>query len=172
MAFNPSFSKFVSTPRESHDERGRFAKLYQRNSVLENSENIIEQVNLVQNSEHGTLRGLHWQLPPYDEKKIVTCLKGEIWDVIVDIREYSDTYCDWYGAYLNPSNRLQVRVPRGFAHGYITTKEQSGVLYFSDNVYSQVHEMGAKWNDSRFNIVWPLTPLLISKKDEEWPKFS
>jgi dTDP-4-dehydrorhamnose 3,5-epimerase len=164
---------FVGTHFSRFDERGSFTKLFGQSPVGEiKFEGKLRQVNYVRNELAGTLRGLHYQVGPFEESKIVHCIRGSVWDVVVDIRTDSSTYKEWYGEVLAPSQKNFMKVPRGFAHGYITLEDETELIYFSDNELSLEHERGIVWNDENINITWPVTPSRLSAKDQNWPKFT
>ena len=154
----------------SEDERGSFSKLFGQSPIGRISlENPILQVNHVKNKATGTLRGLHYQADEFSETKIVHCIKGSIWDVVVDVQPESPTYKQWIGRYLSASNMNFMIVHRGFAHGYITLEDETELIYFSDNELSIEHERGIVWNDATIGISWPIEPVVISLKDQSWP---
>ena len=115
----------------------------------------------------GTLRGLHYQLLPTAEVKVVRAVKGALWDVIVDLRAGSATYLKWFGAELNEENQLMMYVPRGFGHGFITLTDNVETLYSA--FYAPEAERGLRWNDPAVRIEWPLQPEEMSNKDRKWP---
>jgi dTDP-4-dehydrorhamnose 3,5-epimerase len=125
-------------------------------------------------SRHGVLRGLHYQLPPHPQGKLVRCVLGEIFDVAVDLRRSSATFGQWVGAHLSASNHQQLWVPAGFAHGFVTLSEHAEVLYKTTDFWSRDCERAIRWDDPELAIVWPLSPLagvspLLSEKDAAAP---
>jgi dTDP-4-dehydrorhamnose 3,5-epimerase len=120
-------------------------------------------------SQKGTLRGLHYQLPPSGEVKVVRCIRGALWDVIVDLRPDSPSYLKWFGEELTAENRKMMYVPRGFAHALITLTEDTEALYLVSNKYDPARERGVRWNDQAIGIDWPIAPVEISEKDGKWP---
>jgi len=161
---------FIGTHFSSFDERGSFSKLFGQSpgEKIEFEGNII-QVNYVKNKLAGTLRGLHYQVGTFAESKIIHCIHGSVWDVAVDVRPESPTYKQWTGNTLSASNMNFMRIPRGFAHGYITLEDETELIYFSDNELSMEHEKGVIWDDVSIGIKWPIEPVLISGKDQSWP---
>jgi dTDP-4-dehydrorhamnose 3,5-epimerase len=154
------------------DRRGFFARVF----CAEEFHRLgiatqFAQIDDVFNASRGTLRGLHYQRAPSAEVKIVRCLHGAIWDVIVDLRPDSSTFGRWYGAELNADNRLMMYAPRGFAHGMLTLADDSEVLYLASDFYDPGRERGIRWNDPHFAIAWPSGPTEISAKDASWPDF-
>jgi len=123
-------------------------------------------------SVRGVLRGLHFQTDPYAQAKLVRCTRGEVFDVAVDIRKESPTFGKWVSATLSESNRDMLYVPRGFAHGFVTTSDTAEVQYSVDNHYAPDYEQGIVWNDPEVNIRWPTSNPILSKKDANWPRLS
>jgi len=160
---------------EKHeDDRGFFARYWCRNEFAEHGldENIV-QINNSFCKQKGTLRGLHVQYPPKAETKIVRCIRGAIWDVIVDIRHNSYTYGKWFGIELNEVNRTMMYIPKGFAHGFISLTNDAEIIYLVTEFYSPEHEGTLRWDDSFHGIKWPINPTVISKKDRSakiWKK--
>ena len=148
------------------DDRGFFARLFcqQELSAYGLDVNIV-QVNNSQSVEKGTLRGLHFQRPPKTENKIVRCLRGAIWDVIVDLRKDSPTVGQWTALELSESNRRMMYVPEGFAHGFLSLKDDSELMYFVTEFYAPDQEGTVRWDDPVIGIEWPAEPVVISDKD-------
>ena len=150
------------------DERGFFARYYCENEF--NSFGLKTnwvQINNSMSKEAGTLRGLHYQRPPNAEAKLIRCLKGSIWDVVVDLRNGSDTFGKWFGAELSAVNRKMMYVPEGFAHGFVSLKPNSEIIYLVSEFYKPISEGTLIWNDRNLNIKWPFEPKVISKKDQK-----
>lgn len=148
------------------DERGFFARVFCENEFRElGLATAFVQVNNSLSANKGTLRGLHYQLAPKAETKIVRCIRGALWDVILDLRENSPTFGRWFGAELSTENRRMMYVPKGFAHGLVTLTESTEAFYFVDEFYAPKHERGVRWDDPKFNIQWPIEPAQISDKD-------
>jgi dTDP-4-dehydrorhamnose 3,5-epimerase len=155
------------------DVRGFFARYWCKNEFEEfGLDANIVQINNSMSRYKGTLRGLHFQFPPKAETKIVRCIYGTIWDVIVDIRESSPTYGKWYGTELNDNNRTMMYVPKGFAHGFQTLVDNVELLYFHSEFYSQKHESGLSYNDKTIAIDWPLPVSEISERDKSHPNLN
>lgn len=174
--------KFIETPlsgaylidlEKREDDRGFFARAFCVNEFdkVGIDRNIV-QINNSLSKDKGTLRGLHYQLAPYQETKIVRCIKGSLYDVILDLREESSTFGQWFGAELSAENRRMMFVPKGFAHGFITLEENTEAFYLVTQFYSFEHERGVRYNDSKFNIQWPIEPIVISDKDVKHPDFN
>jgi dTDP-4-dehydrorhamnose 3,5-epimerase len=154
------------------DHRGWFTETYS-NSSFKNSGIDLDfvQDNHSFSASKGTLRGLHYQLEPKAQTKLVRCTKGIIFDVAVDIREGSPTFGQWIGLELSAENKKQLLVPKGFAHGFMTLTEDVEVQYKVDEVYSPEHDRGIIWNDPMINIEWPIyIKPILSDKDEGAPK--
>ncbi|MBU6251550.1 MAG: dTDP-4-dehydrorhamnose 3,5-epimerase, partial [Cyanobacteria bacterium REEB417] len=116
-------------------------------------------------SRQGVLRGLHWQLPPHPQGKLVRCVVGEILDVAVDLRRSSATFGQWAGARLSAENHQQLWIPAGFAHGFVTLSDQAEVLYKTTDVWNRESERALRWNDPQVAIAWPLAQPILSDKD-------
>ena len=154
------------------DERGFFARLFCAKEFQEKglSPNIA-QVNNSRSVYAGTLRGLHYQLPPFAEDKLVRCIQGSIFDVVLDLRKDSATFGQWRAETLTAENRKMLYIPKGCAHGFITLEPNSEIIYFVSAPYSKEYERGVRYNDPRFNIAWPLVPKVISERDLAHPDF-
>jgi len=163
---------FIIEPEKLIDQRGFFARTYCLREFEAHGLNPqVVQCNISYNAKKGTLRGLHLQVPPNEEAKLVRCFRGAIYDVIVDLRPESKTYKEHFGVQLNPDNRLMLYVPEGFAHGFITLKDQSEVFYQMSEFYDPDNSRGYRWNDPAFNIKWPEKVNVISEKDRTYPDF-
>ncbi|CRX37472.1 dTDP-4-dehydrorhamnose 3,5-epimerase [Estrella lausannensis] len=155
------------------DERGFFSRLFcSREFQSKGLEEKVVQVNNSGSKHKGTLRGLHYQLPPFEETKLVRCIQGSIFDVVLDLRRSSPTFGQWHGEVLSQKNRRMLFVPRGCAHGFITLEDDSEIIYFVSEYYSKEQERGIRYNDPRFNIQWPIEPTVISERDLSHPDFS
>jgi dTDP-4-dehydrorhamnose 3,5-epimerase len=160
----------VLKPRVFKDERGYFFESY--NSRV--FESLVGQIQFVQDnqslSKHGVLRGLHYQTDPRAQTKLVRVLKGAIWDVAVDLRKDSKTFGKWFGLELSDENQLQLLVPKGFAHGFVTLSDSALVAYKVDEVYSKEHDRGIRYDDPFLKIDWPVkSDLILSEKDRSLP---
>jgi len=148
------------------DDRGFFARYFCEKEFSKYHLNTSwVQINNSMSLKTGTLRGLHFQSPPKSEVKLVRCLRGAIWDVIVDLRKNSDSYGKWFGANLTEENRTMMYVPKGFAHGFITLQPDTEILYLVSEFYEPEFEQTLIWNDPDIAIQWPLDPQVISQKD-------
>jgi dTDP-4-dehydrorhamnose 3,5-epimerase len=152
------------------DSRGFFSRLFCADEFLENGlNNNWIQCNVSFSAQAGTVRGLHFQRPPMSEVKLVRCVHGAIWDVIVDLRDSSPTFGCWHGEILDENNRAMIYAPEGFAHGFQTLTDDVEMLYFHSTRYSAPHEGGLRWDDPAVNIKWPLNVANISRRDREFP---
>ena len=174
--------KFIGTPLKDAyiidvepfcDERGMFARAFCRREFEEaGMKPEIAQCNISCNVRKGVLRGLHYQLAPFGETKIVRCTRGAIYDVVVDIRPESTTYLNWFGVDLTAQNRRMLYVPKGLAHGYETLADDSEVFYMVSTPYVPDFERGVRWNDPLFGIEWPIPDPLVSQKDAGYPDYA
>lgn len=154
------------------DDRGFFARVFCHKEFDHHKlETSFIQVNNSLSAKKGTLRGIHYQLHPKSEVKLVRCIQGSLFDIIVDLRIDSPTFGEWYGAELSAENRRMMYVPRGFGHAFITLEDNTEALYMVSEAYSPTHERGLRWNDPRFSIEWPIMPTVISDKDQNHPNF-
>lgn len=152
------------------DERGSFERIFCKQELESMGLNAnFVQSNVSHNIKKGTLRGLHSQVGGYEEDKLVTCISGSLWDVCVDVRKDSPTYCQYVSCLLTPENGCMLYIPKGCAHGYLTLTEDTTALYFVTQFYTPKSEKGYRYNDPAFHIEWPDvgTPIL-SKKDLSW----
>jgi len=154
------------------DERGFFARAWCRKELNDHGlEAQIAQVNVSFNTRAGTLRGMHYQLSPYEETKLIRCTRGALYDVIIDLRLGSPTYKRWMGVELSAQNHKILYVPAQFAHGFVTLDDNTEVLYFMSEFYTPDAGGGFRWNDPEFGISWPHAVEVISEKDANWPDF-
>ena len=164
---------FVVTPDVIEDERGFFSRAFCRNEFqLRELEANVAQCNISFNRTGGTLRGMHYQVPPHQEVKLMRCTMGAVFDVIIDLRPGSRSYLDWFGVELSAENRRMLYVPRGFAHGYITLRENVEVYYQVSEFHARGSERGVRWNDPAFGIEWPIEPRVVSEKDRNHPPYT
>ncbi|WP_421578285.1 dTDP-4-dehydrorhamnose 3,5-epimerase [Shinella sp. M31] len=152
------------------DERGSFARTF----CIDEMEALALEHRFVQHSlsrsvEKHTLRGLHFQRAPHQEVKLVSCLKGAIWDVAVDLRPQSRSYCRWTAAELSADNMRQLYIPEGFAHGFLSLTEDAVVGYLISARYHPASAAGARYDDPALAIDWPAKPAVMSEKDGNWP---
>ncbi|MFM5840751.1 dTDP-4-dehydrorhamnose 3,5-epimerase [Aeromonas caviae] len=163
----------IFEPKVFGDERGFFFESF-NHKLFE--EAVGYPVTFVQDnhskSSKGVLRGLHYQLPPHAQGKLVRCVAGEVFDVAVDIRKSSPTFGQWVGVNLSAENKRQLWIPEGFAHGFVTLSESADFLYKTTNYYHRESEGSIYWNDSEINIEWPIEGALLSEKDKVAQTFS
>lgn len=154
------------------DDRGFFARAWCEKEFAENGLTpVVHQVNVSYNIKKGTLRGMHYQVAPYQEAKTVRCTRGAIYDVIIDLRKDSATYKQWIGVELTADNYKMLYVPEDFGHGFITLEDNTEVTYQVSEFYTPGAEQGICWNDQAFNIAWPQTIQVISEKDANWEAY-
>jgi dTDP-4-dehydrorhamnose 3,5-epimerase len=169
MKFNetPLKGAYLIDLEKRGDDRGFFARFFCINEYdkLKLGRNVV-QINNSFSVYKGTLRGMHYQLPPKAETKIVRCVKGAFYDVIIDIRKNSATFGQWYGAELTAENRKMMYVPKEFAHGFLTLDDNTEAIYLVTEFYAPDQERCIRWNDPKFNIQWPFFPTIISDKDK------
>ena len=154
------------------DERGFFARFFCTEEFAEQGLcHSFAQINNSLTGKKGTLRGMHYQLMPSAEVKVVRCIKGALYDVILDLRPESPTFGTWFGETLSADNRLMMYCPKGFAHGFVTLEDNTEAFYLVSDPYAPDLERGIRYNDPRFKIEWPIAPTEISEKDANWPDF-
>lgn len=153
-----------------HDDRGFFSRTYCKNEFNQiNFSGEFVQINLSSNTKKGTLRGMHYQLPPHEERKLIRCNAGKVFDVVVDMRRGSNTYLKWYSCELSKENMKMILIPSGFAHGFITLEDNTELIYHHTEFYNPSSEGGLRYNDKLLNIDWPLEITSISEKDRNYP---
>jgi len=154
------------------DERGFFARSWDKKICNELGLDVdFVQNNISLSKFKGTLRGLHYQLSPYEETKMIRCTRGRVYNVIIDLRSNSETYKQWEGVELNEKNHLARYIPKGFANGILTLEDNSEIFYQVSQFYTPDSERGIRWDDPSFNITWPEKITTISKKDLSWDFF-
>ena len=165
----------ILKPRVFEDSRGFFYESWNQ-EIFNNA--VGEEVKFLQDnhssSDAGVLRGLHYQLEPKSQAKLVRCISGSIYDVAVDIRKSSPTFGQWASIVLSKANKLMIWVPTGFAHGFLSLEDESEIMYKATNNYSKKHERSIRWNDNYLKIEWPLNKInflepVLSEKDSKAP---
>ncbi|MDI7860745.1 dTDP-4-dehydrorhamnose 3,5-epimerase [Rhizobiaceae bacterium n13] len=152
------------------DDRGSFARTFCENEFHEHGlETRFVQHSISTSSRLHTLRGMHFQKVPHREVKLVSCLQGAVWDVMVDLRTDSPTYGNWAAYELSPQNGRQLYIPRGFAHGYLTLADDTVISYLISEFYCAPAASGVRYDDPRLGITWPAEPAVISERDKDWP---
>lgn len=155
---------FLIEPKVFGDHRGFFIETYQEKRYQEMGLKATFVQDNRSRSQRGILRGLHFQMPQ-PQVKLVSVVRGEIWDVVVDVRRSSSTFGQWYGVYLNETNNWQLYVPEGFAHGFCVISEIADVTYKCSSLYAPANEKSLLWNDQDLNIPWPVENPTLSAKD-------
>lgn len=161
---------FLITPEPFADDRGMFRRHFCSKEFAEAGITIdVEQCNVSENYKAGTLRGFHYQLRPYGEGKSLSCLVGEIYDIIVDMRPESPTYMKWVSVTLNGKNRKMIHIPPGCANAFLTMQDDCIIHYYCSHAYTPDAERGVRWDDPAFGFEWPIQPAVISDKDKNHP---
>ena len=175
MVFNetPLKGAYVIEITKIGDERGFFGRSWCRKEMQQAGLDAnIAQVNTSLSRSKGTLRGLHFQVAPYQESKLIRCTRGAIYDIIVDLRPDSATFRRWFGAELSADNHHALYSPKGFAQGFITLEDNSEITYFSSDFYAPGKDRGIRYDDPQFGIELPIAPVVMSDKDCSWPDFT
>jgi len=154
------------------DHRGFFARSWCQKEFESHALNpCTAQINVGFNKRKGTLRGMHFQLSPYQEVKVVRCTMGAVYDVIIDLRPASSTHKQWFGVELTADNRRMLYIPEGCAHGYQTLIDNTEIYYQTSQFYAPEHAIGVRYNDPAFGIDWPVAVEVISDADRSWPDY-
>jgi len=169
----PLQDAFVIEPEPFRDDRGLFARVFCQQELRDilHDKNIV-QINHSLTRQKGALRGMHFQYLPKSEIKMVKCLRGSVFDVMIDLRQDSSTLLKWHGEVLSSENMKMMYIPEGFAHGFQTLEENCELLYFHTEFYSPEHEGGVRYDDPAVNISWTLAATDISAKDQGYPLLS
>jgi len=164
---------FIIEPERLEDERGLFARTFcQEEFRAHGLDPRVVQCNISFNRKKGTLRGMHYQIAPYEEAKLVRCTRGALYDVAIDLRPESPTFKQWIAVELTAENRRMLYVPEGFAHGFQTLEDNTEVFYQMSEFYHPECTRGGRWDDPAFGIEWPpVEQRLISPRDQEYPNF-
>lgn len=163
---------FIVEPEPYRDERGLLRRHFCKREFAEHGiMTDIKQCNVSENKKRHTLRGFHYQLLPYGEDKILSCIKGAIFDIVLDLRKDSDTNLQWQVFELTEENRLSLCVPKGCANAYLTLQDNTWILYYHSEFYTPDAEAGIRYNDPLFKFKWPVEPAVISEKDRNYPDF-
>lgn len=174
MRFTPTrlSGAFILDPERREDARGHFARTFcRREFEAHGLKADIAQANTAWNARKGTLRGMHYQVAPAAETKLVRCTRGALWDVIVDLRPDSPTFLEHVGVELSAANGRQLFVPELFAHGYVTLTDDSEAAYQVGEFYAPGAERGIRYDDPALGIAWPVPVEVISDKDAAWPAY-
>ena len=163
---------FLIKPKIFEDHRGSFRRSFCENEFKKNGIDFgVLQGNISENPRLGTLRGFHYQLEPFQEAKVITCLKGEIFDVIIDLRNNSPTFLKTISITIDSKSKNSLFIPKGCANAWLTTQENSIIHYYMSDFYKPGYDRGIRYNDSFFNIQWPFEPKIISEKDQCYSDF-
>jgi dTDP-4-dehydrorhamnose 3,5-epimerase len=163
---------FLVEPAPVDDERGLFARTWCfREFKAQGLETAIAQCSVSFNKMKGTLRGMHYQVSPHEEAKLVRCTMGSIYDVIIDLRPQSPTYKQYVAEILSSENRKMLYIPKGCAHGFLTLEDCTEVFYQISIFYTSEYARGVRWNDPVFGISWPSEVRVISERDSNYPDF-
>jgi len=163
---------WIIKPKVWQDERGFFLESFSQKWMDEKGINVkFNQDNHSMSADKGVLRGLHFQLPPYSQTKLVRVTRGSVYDVIVDLRKDSDTYGQWQGFELTEKNFKMLLIPQGFGHAFCTLVENTEFMYKVDNLYAPEYDSGIIWNDETLNIDWPIKKPFLSDKDLKLQSF-
>ncbi|HEY4935375.1 MAG TPA: dTDP-4-dehydrorhamnose 3,5-epimerase [Puia sp.] len=166
----PFQGAYIIEPEVYQDERGSFYRFFCEDEFKQIGHNKPWiQINHSHTKSKGTLRGLHFQLPPYSEIKMVKCIAGKILDVIIDLRNGSSTFLQWTGVEISAENRRMMYIPEGFAHGFQTLTDDCEMIYHHSASYVKDSEGGIRWDDPMINIKWSLPPIHVSTRDQEFP---
>lgn len=160
---------FIIEPDRIEDERGFFARTFCRQEFEKHGVNPnLVQCSVSFNTKKGTIRGMHYQVKPHEEVRLVRCTRGAMYDVILDLRVDSPTFKQWTAVELTAENRTMAYIPEGFAHGFQTLEDNTEVFYQMSEFYHPECARGARWDDPAFGIVWPIDEKTISCKDASW----
>lgn len=164
---------YLIKPEPFIDERGVFRRHFDQKEFRGYSidANVI-QANISENKYKYTLRGFHYQVPPHGEGKTLSCIKGAIYDIVVDLRPKSSTYLQWISFELDEENRNSIHIPAGCANAFLTIMDNSIIHYYCSKAYTPSAEKGIRYNDPLFNFKWPHQPKIISDKDNSHPNFN
>lgn len=172
MKLNPTIIKgvFIVNTTIHEDERGYFYRAWDSNTInLDGEKLVFTQFNMSFNRNKGVIRGMHMQIEPFAETKLVRCVSGKVLDVVIDCRKNSETFLQYYAIELSENNAQALLIPEGVAHGFQVLEENSRLLYMHTREYSPEHEFSINCQDPRIGIKWPMKISLISKKDQEVP---
>ena len=168
----PLAGAYVVEPERMADERGFFARIFEPREFESRGLNPnVAQSSLSFNPRKGTLRGMHFQRPPFAEAKLVRCTRGAVHDVIIDLRRDSKSYLGHFGVVLDGESRRLLYVPEGFAHGFLTLTDDAEVTYQISARYSPEHASGVRWDDPSFGIKWPGPVVVIHERDRTYPDY-
>ncbi len=163
---------YLIEPEPFQDHRGIYRRHFCQRELKDHSINFqVAQANIVENKHRYTLRGFHFQKPPFEEGKLLSCLKGSAYDIVLDIDPKSKTYLKWKGFNLSDKNRASLYIPPGCTHAILTLEDDTIIHYYSSAFYNPKSESGIRYNDPYFKFKWPHSPAVISDKDTNHPDF-
>lgn len=163
---------FLIEPEPFKDRRGVYRRHFCQKEFSDHSISFeVKQTNIVENKHRYTIRGFHYQKPPFSEGKILSCFKGTAYDIVLDIDPQSSTYLQWQGFNLNENNRESLFIPPNCTHAILTLQDDTIIFYYSSEFYTPKSEGGIRYNDPFFNFKWPHQPKIISDKDKNHPNF-
>jgi dTDP-4-dehydrorhamnose 3,5-epimerase len=174
MIFKPTslLGAYVIEPQRHEDSRGHFARLFcEKEFAAHGFDTRVAQSSVSFSRRQGTLRGMHYQIAPFEEVKVVRCNRGGVYDVIIDLRRDSPTFKQHFAVELNEVNGKMLYIPVGFAHGFQTLAPDTEVFYQMSQFYSVDHARGVRWNDPAFEIEWPDADPTILERDRNYPDF-
>lgn len=175
MIFHKTLIKDLSVIEleSSIDERGEFARIFDGQEFLKNGIDFkIIQASQSLTKKKGTLRGMHFQMSPKQESKLIRCVKGRVYDVAVDMRVNSPTYLKWHAEELSSESNKMFFLPKGMAHGFVTLENDSVVEYFMDEIYAPELVSGVRWDDPAISIKWPIKEPFMAEKDKDWSQLT
>jgi dTDP-4-dehydrorhamnose 3,5-epimerase len=163
----------VIEPTRHVDDRGSFARIWCAREFADRGLDVrLAQSSLSANPRRGTLRGLHYSVPPHAEAKVVRCVRGAAYDVLVDLRPGSSTYRRWHAETISAQNGLAVYVPEGVAHGFLTLEDSTDLIYQISEFYDPACARGVRWNDPAFAVAWPQGDPILSDRDRSYPDYA
>lgn len=161
---------YIIEPELKIDKRGYFSRIFcKKESAQQGIGFNIAQASQSLTKKKGTIRGMHFQKEPKAEDKFVQCLRGAMYDVVIDLRKNSSTFSKWYAEELTEENKKMFFIPKGCAHGFQALTDNCETLYFMSEYYSPEHASGVRWDDPKFGISWPIANPFLSEKDKKWP---
>jgi dTDP-4-dehydrorhamnose 3,5-epimerase len=174
MIFAPTAVEgaFLLQPERLEDERGFFARTYCVRELGEHGlDSQVVQRSVSYNRKRGTMRGMHYQAAPHEETKLVSCSRGEIYDVVIDLRPDSPSYRRWISTSLTADNGHLLYIPRGCAHGFVTLTDDAVVDYQISDFHHPESASGVRYDDPAFGVEWPMEPVVINARDRAWPAY-
>ena len=165
---------FIIEPEIIEDKRGFFSRIWCKKEFQSlGLDPNLAQISIAFNKKKGTIRGMHFQLPPHEEVKIVQCTRGSIYDVIIDLRRSSKTFKEWFGVKITADDYKLIYIPKGFAHGYETLEDNTEVIYHMSEFFEPKYYSGVRWNDPVFDIRWSnVKDVIVSEKDSSYANFN